>query len=87
MLIAAVMFAVAAGTVQDLSSAELERYYWDCDTMFMRGEMGGQDLLTCLDVTDEFKRRVWNSDHDKFMQYWREMKRRQWQRRGYIPEN
>ncbi len=85
MLLGSVVVALSLGTVQDLSSGELQRYYWDCDTMFMRGEMGGQDMLTCLEITEEFKQRVWSGDHEKFMQYWRRQNLTEWYKRGYTP--
>lgn len=67
----------------DLNYTELERYYWDCDTAFMKGEMGGQDLNSCLSVTDEFQKHFKTRDH--FMMYWHEYRLQQWADRHFYP--
>lgn len=84
-MLTTVLLAVvtATATVKDLSSAELVRYYWDCDAAFMKGELSGQDLLPCIEITDELKQRVWQGDHSKFVQWWRERRHQEWGRRGY----
>ena len=60
---------------------QLETWYWDCDTLFMKGELGGQDLSSCLAVTEQFQ--DYFPDRDTFMQYWEENRRLQWDQRGY----
>ena len=70
--------ALSAG---DLPYEQLEKLYWDCDTMFMLGELGGQDTWSCLAITDEFQ--SYFADRDAFMQYWEENRRIQWDQRGY----
>lgn len=84
-MITATMTLVAALSVQALTVKELEEYYWDCDTAFMRGDMSGQDLNSCLLVTEEFQTRVFNNDRAQFMQYWRRENLSEWYRRGYTP--
>ena len=75
--------ALSAG---DLPYNELETLYWDCDTMFMKGELGGQDTWSCLAITDEFQ--SYFADRDTFMRYWNEQRKTQWLQRGYIqPEH
>jgi len=74
-----------AVTVNTMTVQELEQYYWDCDTAFMRGEMGGQALNSCLAVTEEFQTRVFNNDRARFMQYWRRENLTEWYRRGFTP--
>lgn len=76
---------VAALSVDSLSIKELESYYWDCDTAFMKGEMGGQDLNSCLAVTEEFQARVFDNDKALFMQYWRRYNLPEWYKRGFTP--
>jgi hypothetical protein len=85
MLLGAIVVALSIGSVQDLSSAELQRYYWDCDTLFMRGELGGQDFHSCLAITEEFKERVFKNDRELFMQYWRRQNLTEWYKRGFTP--
>ena len=51
----------------ELPYRELEKYYWDCDTLFMKGELGGQDTWSCLAVTDEFQ--SYFSSKEDFMIY------------------
>ena len=75
------MMLVAAITLAELPYEVLESFYWDCDTMFMRGEMGGEDMYTCLSITDEFKRHF--KDRDAFKLYWEKNRQAQWQQRGY----
>jgi hypothetical protein len=75
---------VLALSVEGLSAKELEKYYWDCDTAFMRGDMGGQDMNSCLAVTDEFQARVFNNDKSAFILYWNKNKNREWERRGFV---
>ena len=76
---------VAAMTVENLSVKELTNYYWDCDTEFMKGELGGQDLLSCLAVTEELQRRVFNDDRSLFLKYWRRENLTEWYKRGFRP--
>ena len=80
----AVIVAVAL-QAGDLSTKELERYYWDCDATFMKGELGGQDLMSCLAITDEFQARF--ASPEAFKQYWHKNKRQQWAKRGYKTAN
>lgn len=68
-------------TLNDLNFEVLESFYWDCDTMFMKGELGGQDTLTCLAITEAFQKRFW--DKWTFSQYWNAQKKSQWSKRGY----
>lgn len=75
------MILVAAIGLNDLNFEVLESFYWDCDTMFMKGELGGEDMLTCLAITDEFKKRFF--DKYVFSQYWNAQKKQQWAQRGY----
>ncbi len=86
MLLETVMLTVALISPKDLSSGELVRYYWDCDTLFMKNEMGGQDIMSCLAITEELQQRVWNGDKEKFLQWWRERRFKEWERRGYYHE-
>lgn len=79
-----VILVVALNTPQDLSSSELVRYYWDCDTNFMKGELHPNDVLGCIAITEELKQRVWNGDHSQFIQWWRQRRHKEWAKRGYI---
>lgn len=83
-MLAEIILAAAIASPQNLSTGELQKYYWDCDTMFMKGELGGQDMWSCLAITDELKQRMWNDDHSKFVQWWRERRHREWGKRGYV---
>lgn len=71
-------------SVETLSESELEKYYWDCDAAFMKGEMGGQDLNSCLAVTEEFQSRIFNNDKKAFILYWNKNKNREWERRNFV---
>jgi hypothetical protein len=80
MLTKALVMTVAM-TLGELPRDVLESFYWDCDTMFMRGELGGQDMYTCLQITEEFQKTF--KDKEAFKQYWNEQKQQQWLKRGY----
>jgi len=73
-------------SVEQLPLNTLEKYYWDCDTLFMRGEMGGQDVLSCLAITDQFILKKFKNNRKKFKQYWESNKYQEWQIRGFSPE-
>jgi len=72
----------AAVTLNTLPFDVIESFYWDCDTMFMKGELGGEDTFTCLAVTDEFKKHF--TDKQSFQEYWKDKKSEQWTQRGYV---
>jgi hypothetical protein len=78
------MFLTAAMTLQDLPRDVLESFYWDCDTMFMKGELGGQDMWTCLQITEEFQK-TFKSKED-FKQYWLNEQTKQWRQRGFVKD-
>ena len=82
MIIPAALLTVAI-TLQDLPKEVIESFYWDCDTMFMQGELGGQDMYTCLQITDEFQKTFANKE--EFRQYWEKNKWEAWRQRGYQP--
>lgn len=73
---------LAAALLNTMNFQQLETLYWDCDTAFMKGEMGGQDMISCLAVTDEFQTRFF-VDRREFKQYWNRQRREQWNKRGY----
>ena len=87
MLILTKLLTVSAITIaaqlSGLPTKDLERYYWDCDTMFMKQELSGADLPSCLAVTDELQSRLFKNDYQRFKQYWEQNRLREWQRRGY----
>lgn len=68
-------------TASELTFQELESYYWDCDTAFMKHELDGQDMMSCLAITEEFQKHFW--DKWVFTQYWNAQKKAQWALRGY----
>lgn len=72
--------------VEELPVAALEKYYWDCDTLFMKGEMGGQDVLSCLAITDQFVLQKFKNDNKKFREYWNSHKHQEWRKRGFVPK-
>jgi len=75
---------LTALSVSDIPNTDLEKYYWDCDTSFMQGNLGGQDMNSCLQITEQFQKLMFNSDRDAFMDYWNRNKNKQWERRGYF---
>jgi len=75
--------AVAAA-LQDLELKDLEKFYWDCDTMFMQEGIRPEYLQVCLDITLKFQSTF--EDNDSFMNYWNNMYREEWDKRGYYQE-
>jgi hypothetical protein len=70
-------------TLNLVDDSTLTKWYWDCDTDYMRQQLSGQDLNTCLSVTNELQRRLFNNDRDRFFKWWEEQHRDQWYNRGY----
>lgn len=69
---------------ESLSYSELEEYYWDCDTMFMKEELSPQDMWSCLSITDEFQKHF--KSKQSFRKYWNMNKVKEWKKRGYTHE-
>ena len=65
----------------------LTQWYWDCDTQYMQQQLSGQDLNTCLAVTEELQHRLFNNDKSQFWQWWEQNHRNQWRNRGYLGAN
>ena len=65
----------------------LTQWYWDCDTQYMQQQLSGQDLNTCLAVTEELQRRLFDNDRQLFWQWWEQNHRNQWRNRGYLGAN
>lgn len=91
MLITIKMVAVSAITlaaaVTEVPTKQLERYYWDCDTMFMQERLSGSDLHSCLAITEELQSRLFKNNSLRFKQYWDKNKLHEWNKRGYTPKN
>jgi hypothetical protein len=49
----------------------------------MKGSLGGQDMNSCLKITEQFQKLMFNDDRDAFMQYWNDNKNQQWESRGF----
>lgn len=81
MIIQTIFISVALN-LSSLNFQELESYFWDCDAMFMKGELKGQDMMTCLSITEQFQKHFW--DKWVFNQYWNAQKKQQWLKRGYV---
>ena len=74
---------LAALSVSNISDADLESYYWDCDTAYMKGSLGGQDMNSCLQITEQFQKLRFNNDREAFMEYWNDHKYKEWESRGF----
>jgi hypothetical protein len=49
----------------------------------MQEQLSGQDFNSCLSVTEELQRRLFNNNRSDFMQWWEQNHRNQWLNRGY----
>ena len=77
------LLLLTALSVNNLSEADLETYYWDCDSAYMKGTLSGQDMNSCLSITEQFQKLMFNNDKDAFMDYWNDHKNQQWELRGF----
>lgn len=77
------IIVAAALTLNLVSDQRLEEWYWDCDTAYMQQQLSGQDFNSCLSVTEELQRRLFNNDKSLFWQWWELNRRHQWLNRGY----
>ena len=75
------LILAVAVNLNTMSFQELETLYWDCDTLFMKAELGGEDMMSCLAITEQFQKLFW--DRWVFTQYWNSQKKQQWLQRGY----
>lgn len=73
-----------AASVASMTPAQLESYYWDCDTAFMKNQLSGQDLNSCLSITDRFIETVFLNNRTQFMTYWDRNHNQQWAQRGFV---
>ena len=73
-----------AASVASMTPAQLESYYWDCDTAFMKNQLSGQDLNSCLSITDRFIETVFFNNRTQFLQYWDLNRDQQWAKRGFV---
>ena len=79
------MFALLLSVALNATAIDYEdlgKYYWDCDTKYMLQTMSGQDLNSCISITEEFKKHF---TPDGFVRYWNANKQKQWAVRGYTP--
>lgn len=70
-----------------LNMKQLEDLYWQCDSQYMRGLIAPDDMLPCIGVYEEFKQRRFGGDFDRFLEYWRANRLREWQLRGYTHQD
>ena len=77
------LIVTAALSLNILDTDTLVQWYWDCDTAYMQEQLSGQDLNSCLSVTEELQRRLFNNSRSDFMQWWEQNHRNQWLNRGY----
>lgn len=75
------MTLVALVSVHTMTTEELERYYWDCDTLYMQQQMSGEDLARCLSITYALQDRF--PTMSAFREWWEKNRQSEWQKRGY----
>jgi hypothetical protein len=49
----------------------------------MKQQLGGQDMNSCLAITDEFIKRKFNGNMNDFYDYWRKNRTKEWNKRDY----
>jgi len=70
--------------VSQLSFADLESAWWDCDTLYQQDKLINQEYIKCQKIDDEF--RLYFTSVDDFNEYWNNYKLQQWGKRGYQPD-
>lgn len=83
----ALVALLTVNTVQDIPKSKLREIYWDCDAAYMQGKISPDDMLPCIEIYDEFKRRYFAGDWDRFLEYWRKNRLGEWRKRGYTHQD
>jgi hypothetical protein len=75
-----VLVSASAGANEFLDAAKgmddapLEQSFWVCDFRAIQGSLPGSLVPACQAVTDEFRRRKFADDFDKFVAWWQQHK-------------
>lgn len=75
-LLASIVLSTSVA-VTKLSSAELEKTYWDCESTAVQGGITVDEAAACSEVFERLKKVRFRGDFDEFLFWWRQHKDRE----------
>ncbi len=76
---------VASTALGGLPLAEMEKAYWDCEYTAEQGMLNFDDAAVCSEVFERLKTEKFNSDFNRFLQWWMVNKGREYAARVKSP--
>ncbi|WP_420473318.1 hypothetical protein [Noviherbaspirillum sp. ST9] len=74
----AAMTFVASTVLGDLPLKEVEQVFWDCDFKGSRHMLDFDDAHVCSSVFERLKAEKFDSEFDRFLEWWRTNKSREY---------
>jgi hypothetical protein len=84
-ILPAITLAAASTVLGDLPLVEVEQVFWDCDFKGTQHILDFDDAHTCSIVFERLKAEKFNSEFDRFMEWWRTNKGREYAARVEVP--
>lgn len=81
------MTLVASTVLGDLPLGEVEQVFWDCDFKGTQNILGFDDAQVCSTVFERLKAEKFNSEFDRFLEWWRTNKTREYAARVDVPRH
>jgi hypothetical protein len=81
------MTLVASAVLGDLPLIEVEQVFWDCDFKGSRHMLDFDDAHLCSNVFERLKAEKFNSEFDRFLEWWRINKSREYAARVDMSRN
>ncbi|HYC43198.1 MAG TPA: hypothetical protein VEB70_09445 [Noviherbaspirillum sp.] len=76
---------VASANLGDLPLVEVEQVFWDCDFKGTQNMLDFDDAHICSSVFERLKAEKFNSEFDRFLEWWRVNKSREYAARVEVP--
>lgn len=73
---------MASTSLGDIPLKEVERIYWDCDFKGSRHILNFDDAQLCSSVFERLKTEKFNSEFDRFLEWWRLNRKREYASRS-----
>lgn len=78
---------VASATLGDLPLMEVEQVFWDCDFKGTQHMLDFDDAQICSSVFERLKAEKFNSEFERFLEWWRINKNREYAARTDRPRS
>ena len=82
----AIILAASNG-LGGLPLVEVEQVFWDCDFKGTQHMLDFDDAHICSSVFERLKAEKFNSEFDRFLEWWRTNKTREYASRADVPRN